>query len=189
MDKRRAGLDGVERVPDRGQFLVVDADKSQGRLGARGAFGRYRHDRFAHVAHPPPGERRHVLHLNADKSGREIGGGQDRADSPKIARRRDVYSSDPGVGERAPKKLAPERAGNGNIRCVKSSAGDLIYALDPGQGFAYGPIRHAMPALSVLSSRRKTQGALVQRTQTEPFWAHSLCGYFSCKSFPAGPMD
>ena len=131
VDHRRAGLQRLLDVEDRGQRLIVDADLCDGLIGLAVAVGDDGDDRLALVAHLVDRQRRLVVLAEIDQAeqrvevARHIGAADDPAHSGGTLGLDGVDAPDPRMRVRAAQHLQMQHALQFVIVEIGRGAGDM----------------------------------------------------------------
>ena len=110
MDQGGTRQDGLQRIEDRRQFLVIDLDQVHGCPGDVLVIGHHGGNGFPDIAHLLVRDERFVLDDGAVHEG-AIGAGHDGSDPRQGGGPRGVHLQDPGVGERGCGKQRRKVAG------------------------------------------------------------------------------
>ena len=165
----RAVAEGVARVGDRLEHLVVDGDPRAGPSRRLGMVGRDQRDRLALVEHGAPGEHRLVGDLQpVEQLARHVVGGQHREDAGHSQGRADVQRPDAGVRVRAAQRDAPQHVVHPEVAAVGELAGHLqrpVGTRRVGADPAVGAGRRAGGCAGCRARRRRHDAALASRVR------------------------
>src|SRR3989475_7520456 len=170
---RRAVLDGLDRIEDGRDILVLDVDQRQSffrAVGVEGAdYGAHRADESDALTR----QERHVEHAPSDQNVRKIPGrehGQDAGEGLGLGR---VDPEDPRVRQRAPEGFPPDQPGERHVSRIASLAADLLDAVEPSDRLPYDAVSHQSPPVVRPAGRR---GAAVRAAGPTGGWGPQARG-------------
>ena len=139
---RRAVLDGLDRIEDSGEILVLDVDERQSFFREVGIEGSDHRDPLADESDAVTRQERHVEHAPSDQDVRKIPGREHGQDAGEGLGLGGVDPEDPRVGQRAPEGFPPDQPGKHHVSRIASLAADLLDAVEPSDRFSYDAVSH-----------------------------------------------
>ncbi len=145
VNNRRVGLHRFVEVEDGRHLFVLDVDEVDRSLRGVLVDRRHRCDALTGEPDAVAGQDRHVLEVAAVEPVADVSPGDHGEDTRQRLGRRRVDADDAGVGVRAVEQLAPQHIIERQVGRIDRQAGDLLDAVDPGDGLSENLVRHKPP--------------------------------------------